>query len=70
MQVQKEIKVTIDGLGNPKVEAIGFNGQGCAQATKGLEEALAGAGGIMDRSYKPEWNNTDTKQQEGIKQTW
>lgn len=66
----KRIHVTIDPLGNPKIEAVGFNGVGCAEATKGLEEALAGGSGF-DRVLKPEWSNPETSgQTEENRMTW
>lgn len=67
----KRIKVTIDQLGKPKVEAIGFNGQGCAAATKSIEEALASNGGATSREFKPEWQNDETAgNQEQEQQSW
>ena len=36
----KRIKVKIDPMGNPTVEAVGFNGVGCTDAT--LAAAPAG----------------------------
>lgn len=33
----KQIKVTIDKVGRPKIEAIGFIGGSCKTATEGLE---------------------------------
>lgn len=59
---QKKIRVTIDPLGKPKVEAIGFNGMGCAEATKGIEDALAGSSEATTRVMKPEWHATETEE--------
>ena len=36
----KTLKITIDKLGKPKVEADGFNGVGCVSATKPVLAAL------------------------------
>lgn len=58
----KRIKITIDPLGNPTVEAEGFNGMGCEAATKGIEDALAGKSGF-DRVMKPEAFNEEHEQQ-------
>lgn len=64
----RKITVVISPLGVPKVEAIGFNGQGCTDATKAIEQALAGSGGVT-REFKPEWNNSnDTSQEQHIQQ--
>lgn len=69
--MKKSITVKIDPMGNPEIEANGFNGQGCAEATKGLEEALAGGSGEFSREYKPEWNNPeDNTNQEEVHQSW
>lgn len=66
--VEKKVTVTLDGMGNPVFEAHNFQGRGCAEATAGLEAAVAG-NGEASREYKPEWNRTDNRQQQGIKQT-
>ena len=60
----RQIKIKIDPLGNPVVEAVGFNGVGCEAATKPIEDALSGAGGGFDRVLKPEWNNSETDQEQ------
>lgn len=52
---EKKITVKIDPLGNTKVEAHGFNGEGCTDATKAIEDVLAGGAGGIDRQLKPEW---------------
>lgn len=63
---ERKIKITIDPLGNPKIEAVGFAGMDCTAATKGLENAL---GGAADTSLKPEYyqENSEGEQQH---QTW
>jgi hypothetical protein len=63
----RKIVVKIDPLGNPTVEAVGFNGLGCQEATRGLEQAL---GGTLDqRTLKPEaYNEGDENQQ--VHQSW
>jgi hypothetical protein len=71
MSEGKRIKVTIDPLGKPTVEAIGFNGIGCAAATKGIEEALAANGGGITKEFKPEWNLDATEgEQAQEQQSW
>lgn len=49
-------KVVIDILpnGEVKVEAIGFEGCGCEEATKAVEEL----GKIISRKKKPEYNRS------------
>jgi hypothetical protein len=56
----KRITVKIDPLGNPTVEAHGFNGVGCAAATAGIESALNSAASDATRVIKPEWLNPET----------
>jgi len=58
----RKIKVTISALGVPKIEAIGFGGEGCAAATKNIEDVLSG-GGDMTRVLKPEWAEQPNEEQ-------
>jgi hypothetical protein len=51
----KKIHVTIDQMGNPKIEAEGFAGMGCEAATAPIERALAGEGVSMTREMKGEY---------------
>jgi NifU-like protein involved in Fe-S cluster formation len=59
----KQVSVTIDPMGNTKIEALNFHGVGCTEATASLESALAGGGGKMEREYKEEWAQTETVEQ-------
>ncbi len=52
----RSIKVTIDPMGNPTVEAVGFNGVGCTDATKAIEQALSGGDGGVSRVLKSEFH--------------
>lgn len=45
----KYLEIVIDENGQTSVEAHGFNGVGCREATKGIEIAL---GGVRDRKDK------------------
>jgi len=68
---ERKIIVTVDALGKPTIEAVGFNGVGCSDATKAIEMALAGGDGEVSRVLKPEWHNsTDTEQEEHNHMTW
>jgi len=40
--MSKEIIVEIDSVGNPKIEAVGFNDMGCKAATKPIEDVFSG----------------------------
>jgi len=49
MQDQRSILVTIDSVGRPKIEAIGFTGGTCKEATKNLLAAFGGAGETVEK---------------------
>lgn len=66
----KRIIVKIDLAGTAKVEADGFNGQGCAAATEGIERALTGGSGEVVRDFKPEWQYDSAEQDEQQHQSW
>lgn len=67
---QRRIRVKIDPLGKPTVEAVGFLGIGCTDATAPIERALAGGDGTVDRVMKPEWSQTAEEQDEQNRLTW
>lgn len=50
----RKIKVTIDRLGNPTIEAEGFIGIGCKEATASLEGKFQGRDAQLDVIEKPE----------------
>lgn len=56
-----KILVKISPLGVPTIEAEGFAGEGCKQATEGLERALGGGG---DTSFKAEYYSEGNEGQE------
>lgn len=71
MTETKRVKVVIDPLGNPTVEAINFFGVGCEAATAPIEKALAGGAGGVTRVMKPEWGMAEVAgEQEENKLTW
>ena len=45
----KKIIITIDKIGNPTIEAEGFVGESCKDATKGLIAAFGGKTKIEDK---------------------
>lgn len=47
------IKIDVSPAGDVKVDAQGFTGQSCADATKGIELVLGG--GEAKKDKKPEW---------------
>ena len=51
---EKHIIVTIKPSGTTSVEAVGFNGEGCVEATEQIELML---GGAAKRDFKPEFQN-------------
>ena len=50
---QRTIEIFIDTAGEIRMEAMGFQGPDCEQATRFLEEAL---GQIHSRQRKPEYH--------------
>lgn len=52
MAQQKSVEITIHPDGEAVIEAFGFNGVGCKDATKNLELVLAG-GGVDNKNTKP-----------------
>lgn len=65
----RKITIMIDPMGNPKIEAHNFHGNGCEAATKGIEDALSGGSGI-DRVMKPEWFEHSTADEGQQEQQW
>lgn len=47
----KKVVITIKKNGETSIEAVGFQGQGCTQATEPYEKAL---GEVQKREIKPE----------------
>lgn len=50
----KKLTITIDKLGKTKVEADGFNGQGCMSAAKPILDALTSSDTNLSIEEKPE----------------
>ncbi len=65
----RRIKVSIPQVGNPIVEAEGYNGQGCEDATRPIEQALAGSG-ETSREYKDEWSQGVDTAHEAEVRSW
>jgi len=63
----KRITITIDPLANVSIDAEGFKGSDCTEATKALEKAVAGPGGIDVREFKGEHQATGSKRE--VRQT-
>jgi len=57
----KSIKITISPLGLPTVEAVGFNGVGCTDATKAIEKALSDGSISATRTLKTEYHSIETE---------
>jgi len=58
--MNKTIEIIIQPTGELKIDAVGFTGPDCEQATAFLEEAL---GTIQDRRRKPEYHARRTTRQ-------
>lgn len=65
----KKVIVTINPVGKTTIDAQGFNGNGCAEATEKLEKALAGDGQV-ERVKKPEWDQLDVNAEDHTHITW
>lgn len=50
----KTITITIDPCGRPTIDAQGFTGASCKDATKAIEKALSANNESVDRQEKPE----------------
>ena len=62
--MKKIIEVTFSPTGELSIDAIGFKGEDCEQATRFLEEAL---GVVASHQKKPEYHQRHTlKQQQRI----
>ena len=51
----KTIEISVSPIGDIRIDAVGFQGTGCQEATRFLEEAL---GNIQQREKKPEFHAT------------
>ena len=68
MSDDRQIKLTIDPVGKTKIEAFGFSGCGCTDATKAIEQAIAGEAGVT-RTEKPEFYEMASDGVE-VEQSW
>lgn len=58
-----QIRITIDALGNPKMEGFGFTGKACDTAMAPIENALKQSGdGKMSYEIKSEWLQSEEQQ--------
>jgi hypothetical protein len=47
-------KITVTSkFGKPVISTSGYDGDGCLQATSGIEKSLAGEGGVDVREFNP-----------------
>lgn len=64
----KQIKIVIDQLGNPTIEASGFAGRSCEVATAPLDAVFAG--GDKNVTKKPEYFQQGSGVEQHITQKW
>jgi hypothetical protein len=57
---ERFIKISIPQFGKPVIEAIGFEGGTCTDATQAFERALASAP-VESREYKDSWALPETE---------
>lgn len=67
---ERKITVTIDPMGNPKIEAHNFHGVGCEAATANIEKAISGSQGGVERVMKPEWYESEGQTQQEQQYNW
>lgn len=67
--MEATIKVKIDPLGNPTIEVNGVSGESCEDATRAIEAALAGSGGV-ERVFKQEWHEQEDDTVEVHEHQW
>ena len=65
--IGKQIEIVIDQLGNVKIDAKGFSGCGCTEATQDIELVL---GGAPKTKKKPEFYSSPTSGKNTIKRTF
>jgi hypothetical protein len=58
---EQQVKIKVTPKGKVTIEAVGFNGVGCKDATKAFETAIMGKSAT---EYKPEYT-PDVEQQGG-----
>ena len=59
MAQKKMINVIIDPFGGARVEADGFKGESCKEATEAIENALAAGAGDITSEIKEEWYQSE-----------
>ncbi len=59
MKSPRTIEITVSPMGDIAIDAIGFKGADCEQATQFLEEAL---GQVTGKSRKPEYLQANATQ--------
>ena len=52
----KQVIIDITPDGETKIEAVGFKGKGCAEATRAIEQAL---GAVAKTQKKPEFDQVN-----------
>lgn len=62
--MKRTIEIVVSPIGDIRIDAVGFKGSDCEQATKFLEEAL---GVVSTKTKKPEYHQrTATKHQQKV----
>ena len=62
--MSQNIVIDFSPAGSVKIEANGFNGVGCSEATEQIEIAIGGSGLRGKKDYKPEFSMPATTSQE------
>jgi DUF2997 family protein len=59
--MKKTIEILVSPQGDVSIDAIGFQGPECEQATRYLEEAL---GSVRQRQHKAEYHQSQSRKQQ------
>lgn len=59
--MSKQVRVKINKYGDTKIDAEGFQGASCIEATQTIEQALAGT--PSKRDLKPEYDEQESGQE-------
>jgi hypothetical protein len=60
MPRKKQVIIEIDKIGNVNIDAVGFQGTACEDATRPIERAL---GLVKDKQKKPEYRQKNVRNQ-------
>jgi len=54
--MSRKLTITISPMAEINIDAVGFTGTDCTEATKGIERAVGADPDAVNRTYKPDYN--------------